>query len=216
VGFFEDLQRVRQEPAVRRLAQLRARDRELAEDALQQTYWNVARVPHPETIRDLRAFFCRALINEIRRLLSQSAAVSVEDIATTSDRQQISTSSARTSLSDVEDEVCSQTLAQALLARLKNNHSLLVASVPGRSPSHQRYKTAVVAAAASILRMLLTQHVINADWNSVLKDEYPDYLDEHGVARNARDQRLSRARRDVVDVLKQIVSRGESPGELSY
>jgi hypothetical protein len=216
VRFFEDLQRVRQEPAVRRLAQLRARDRELAEDALQQTYWNVARVPHPETIRDLRAFFCRALINEIRRLLAQPTAVSVEDIATTSDRQQMSTSSARTSLSDVEDEVCSQTLAKALLARLKNNHSLLVASVPARSPSHQQYKTAVVAAATSILRMLLTEHVINADWNSVLKDEYPAYLDEYGLSRNAKDQRLSRARRDVVDVLKQIVSRGESPGELSY
>jgi DNA-directed RNA polymerase specialized sigma24 family protein len=64
VGFDQDLTRVAQDPAIRRLAERRAGSRELAEDAMQETYYAVARVKNPETIRDLGAFFRASLVNQ--------------------------------------------------------------------------------------------------------------------------------------------------------
>lgn len=206
MGFFEDLQRVRQEPAVRRLAQVRARDRELAEDALQQTYYNVARAAS-ENIRDLPAFFCTALIREIARLRSRLAPIPVEDIDTVPDHQHVPTPPAHDASSHVDDEVCSRLLAQTLLARLEKHHHPLMAAVPGRSPDHQKYRSAIAVASGRILRLLLTGYVAPVDWNVVLKDEYPQFFDEPELARDAKDQRLSRARCDVRSMLKKIVSR---------
>jgi DNA-directed RNA polymerase specialized sigma24 family protein len=57
MGFDQDLTRVAQDPATRRLAERRAGTRELAEDAPQETYCAVERAKNPETMRDLRAFF---------------------------------------------------------------------------------------------------------------------------------------------------------------
>jgi Sigma-70 region 2 len=211
MGFHDDLVLLRHDPGIVRLALRRARSREAAEDALQETYYNVARMD-PGTIHDLRAFFCKALINEIRRQLSQANAIPVDDIAITSDRLQISTPTASISSTDVEDEACSRELAETLIARFEEHHSSLIASIPRRSPSDQSYRAAIAAASMRILRLLLAGDVVRADWNSVLRAEYPQYLDDPHLTRDAMDQRLSRARRDVRELLRKIIP----PGRLSY
>ena len=49
----------------------------------------------------------------------------------------------------------------------------------------------------------------SADWNAVLKSEYPQWCDEPALARDAIDQRLSRARGDVQSLLRAIFPRDE-------
>ena len=67
-----------QDPQVRKLALRYARNPELAEDALQDAYYAVARVKNPERIKNLRAYFCRTLINEVSHL-RRFRATTVED-----------------------------------------------------------------------------------------------------------------------------------------
>jgi hypothetical protein len=203
MSFDDDLVRLRHDPEIVRLALRRADSHEAAQDALQETYYNVARVPS-ESIRDLRAFYCKALIHEIARPFTRPRDLLVEDAGTPGHTPQDSNPSAPS-----DDEACAALLARTLLTRLTQRHDPLMASVPGRSPDHQRYRTAIAAAAARILRLLLVGHVAPADWNFVLKDEYPQYFDEPQLARDAKDQRLSRARHDVRDLLRKIVKRAE-------
>jgi DNA-directed RNA polymerase specialized sigma24 family protein len=206
--FHEDVARVARDPAISRLAERRAGSRQLAEDALQETYWNVARA-NPETIRDLRAFFCTSLIREIVHQRARTNAIPIEGIDALQDLQRGSTSSGNRPPTAVEDEGHQLLLAETLLARIERDRDLLMASVPRRSPDRRRYRAAIVAAARTILRLLLAGHVAPADWNAVLLSEYPQWYGEPGLARDAIDQRLSRARRDVQMLLRKIVSRDE-------
>ena len=48
--------------------------------------------------------------------------------------------------------------------------------------------------------------VASADWNTILRVEYPQWWDEPGLDRANFDKRLSRARSDVRDLLKRITA----------
>ena len=181
-GFREDLARLVHDPAIRRLAERRAGSRELAEKALQETSWSVARVRDPETIPDVRAFFVRSLLHEINHQRRAAARTSVE-------------AEARLRL-----------LAETLVTRLERDRDLLTTLVPGRSPDHGRYRNAVVAVAKAIVLLLLEGEVTSADWNAVLKSEYSQWYDEPGQAHDVLDQRLSRARRDVQSLLQTLAT----------
>jgi hypothetical protein len=89
---------------------------------------------------------------------------------------------------------------------------LLIASVPGRSPDQHRYRVTIVATARRILDLLLEGCVTSADWNAELTARYPQWCNEPGLARDAIDQRLSRARSDVRALLRSIVTREELTG----
>jgi DNA-directed RNA polymerase specialized sigma24 family protein len=207
MGFHEQLERVRFDPAIRRLALQWARDPYLAEDALQETFWSVSRTKDPDRIIDVRAYFTTVLKREsTHQLKLASAAIPSEDIGETSDQELTTAPIGHGRPSDVAEEVCSGLTIAAMLARFQRERGQLMARVTGRSPDHQRYRAAIVAAAGKLLRLLLTGHVIRAEWNTVLKNEYPEYLGESGLARNAVDQRLSRARRDMLLLLRQIIS----------
>src|SRR5215469_18146829 len=77
--FYAELAKIRSDPEIWGLALRRAGKHDLAQDALQETYYSVARVKDPDHIENLRAFFCRALINEINRMLGRPGPVPVED-----------------------------------------------------------------------------------------------------------------------------------------
>lgn len=208
MGFREDLARLVRDPAIRRLAHARAGSRELAEDALQETYCAVARVKSPQAIQDLRAYYCRSLIREIIHQRSPSSLVPVEDIATTAEQERAG-SPFRDPPTSVENEACIRLLAETMLTRLEHDRDQLMSSVPARSPDHRRYRAAIIAAAQVILLLLLRGDTAPADWNTILKSGYPQWCDEPGSPRDARDQRLSRARRDVQSLLRTILSRYE-------
>jgi DNA-directed RNA polymerase specialized sigma24 family protein len=208
MGFEDDLARIAQDRAIRGLAVARAGSHELAEDALQETYWAVSWVKGLGRIYGLRAFFVTSLIREINRQRARSTLVPVEDVDTTAEQGRGS-SSIGNPPSSVEDEASRRLLAETLLTRLNRDRDQLLASVPARSPDHRRYRTAIVAAAKTILLLLLEGPVASADWNAALQAKYPQWCGEPGLARAAADQRLSRARRDVQALLQKILPRHE-------
>jgi DNA-directed RNA polymerase specialized sigma24 family protein len=208
MALHENLATLVNDPAIRRLAAARAGNRELAEDALQETYWAVARVKDPGRIEDLRAFFCTCLLREINHQRTRSTPVRFQAPDTTTEQGRGS-SSIGNPPSSVEDEASRRLLAETLLTRLNRDRDQLLASVPARSPDHRRYRTAIVAAAKTILLLLLEGPVASADWNAALQAKYPQWCGEPGLARAAADQRLSRARRDVQALLQKILPRHE-------
>lgn len=204
MGFRDDLARVAQDPEIRRYAERRAGSRELAEDAIQETYWAVARVKNPQTIRDLRAFFRTAVAREISHQRGRSIPAPIDDIATTIDLHRNYASSSSSVPPSVDSEVALRMLGEELLACLDRHRNQLMASVPRRSPDQRRYGTAIIVVARKILSLLLDGPVSQADWNAILKSEYPQWCDEPDLTRDAIDQRLNRARRDVQLLLRQI------------
>ena len=208
MGFLDDIAKLVEDPDIRRLAERRAGSRELAEDALQETFRAVAQIKDPESIRDLRAFFCKSLIHEINHQLARPAPVLTEDIGTISERRQVRTSSSGpTPPVSVESEAHLRLLAGAVLTRLERDRDGLMAAIPARSGDGRRYQATIVTAALTILLLLVEGSATSADWNSVLKSAYPHWCDEHGLAPAAIDQRLSRARNDVRLLLQAIFPR---------
>jgi hypothetical protein len=205
MGFHDDLARIVADPEVRRLAERRAGCRELAEDALHETYWAVARTKSPSDIRDLRAFFCTSLIREINHQRTRQAPVPTQDIEGLSDRRQVAAPhAAGPPPTSVEGQASLRMLAQVVLARLKAAPEGLTVLIPARSDDANRYRDAIIGAAITILNLLLEGYVVQADWNAVLRAAYPQWCDEPGLARDASDKRLSRARHDVQDLLRAL------------
>jgi hypothetical protein len=207
MGFLDDLAKLVQDPAIRRLAERRARCRELAEDALQDTFRAVAQTQHPEAIADLRAFFCKSLIRAIYRQLTLSAPIPAEDIAAIADSRQGLASSGTSAPASVESEADLRLLAEAALTRLERDRAELMAMVPARSDDPRRYRRMIVAVTERILRLLFEGPVATADWNAVLRLEYPQLCGEPGLAHDALYQRLSRARADIQSLLRVILPR---------
>jgi len=206
-SFLDDLAELVQDPAIRRLAERRAGSRELAEDALQETFRAVAQTRNPEAIEDLRAFFCKSLIHAINRQLTLSAPVPAGDIAAIADSRQGLSSSGTSPSASVVSQAHLRLLAEAALNRLERDRARLMAMIPARSGDPRRYRRIIVAAAGTILRLLFEGPVTMADWNAVLQSEYPQLWDEPGLAHDALYKRLSRAREDIQLLLQVILPR---------
>jgi DNA-directed RNA polymerase specialized sigma24 family protein len=210
MGFLDDLAELVEDPAVRSLAERRARSRELAEDALQETFRAVAHTQYPEAIQDLRAFFCRSLMREISHQLARPVPILTEDIGAISDRHQGLTCSSGTSPpASVTSEAHLRLLAEVAHTRFERDRGELMALVPERSSDPRRYRSTIIAAARTILRLLFEGHVTSADWNVVLKAEYPQWCDEPELAHDAIHQRLSRARGDIQLLFQAILPKDQ-------
>jgi DNA-directed RNA polymerase specialized sigma24 family protein len=210
MGLHEDLVRVAADQRMRRLARRRAGSPQLAEDALQETFHNVAQTKHPETIVDLYAFFRTALIHWINQQLTRPSAVPVPDVALISDVQQGQTwplAAARPV--SVEDEAHLNLLTETLLRRLDRDHDDLMALVPARSDDPRHYQRAITESAQTIFELSMDGYVAATDWNAILKNAYAEWFDEPALTRDAIDQRLSRARRDVQALLQAIFSQDQ-------
>jgi DNA-directed RNA polymerase specialized sigma24 family protein len=207
--FGDEVARIAQCPEIQRIAERRAASVELARDALQETYRTVAQTKNPGSILDLRAFFCRSLINEIARQRARTAPVLVEDIGATAEQQQRNgPSSGGSPPENLENEAMVRMLGERMLRQLERDHDQLMASVPGRSRSQARYRFAITRVARTILCLLLEGPVTSADINAILDAEYPQLFGTPGP-QDAIHQRYSRARRDVQAILQQLVTRDE-------
>lgn len=208
MGFHEELARIATDPDMFRRALRRARSRELAEDALQETARAIAERRNRTAIENLPGFFYVSLIREIDHQLGRPTAFPTEDIGATSDRCQDPASLFQDS---VEGEADLRMLAETVLSRFECGQARdhLTTLVPARSDDPRRYRAAIVGAAKVVFVLLLDGYVNAADWNAILKAAYPQWCDEPGLARAAIDQRLSRARRDVQVLLRSVLSRDQ-------
>lgn len=212
MDFREDLARLATDPGMFRRALRRARNRELAEDALQETARALAERKSPEAIENLPGFFYISLIREIDHQLGRPVAIPTGDIAAVSDvGQDHASPSAALPPCSVEGEADLRILAEAVLSRFRHEPARngLIALVPARSEDPRLYRAAIVFAAKVIFELLLEGYVTLADWNAVLKAAYPQWCDEPGLACTTVDQRLSRARRDVQSLLRSVLSRDQ-------
>jgi hypothetical protein len=193
------------DPEVRRLAVRRTEDPDLAEDALLQAMCAVAQVADLERIKDLKAYFCRVLINEIYRLRGQLAAARPCDPATLAEMGDTRMAGRRSE----ETAVVTRLTVRTWLERFHARRTHLRASVPGRSGQPGRYRDLIVAVAEDMVRGAFHGDISQADTNEALQAAFPEWFGRPGAADNIHHQHLSRAHRDVRAVLRAVVNRDE-------
>lgn len=203
--FLRHLLEIRQDSRVKGLARREAGSLDLAEDALQEAYYAVSQVKNPGEIRNLRAYFCKVLVHEARRLRGQLGAYPVDDVAGLADMPQNMLVSAPP-VPPVDEVVCWRLTARAWLESFAAQRAHLLRKVPGRSPDPVRYRQLIVATAERVLLSIVSGDVSEADGNLALAAAYPEWFGGDGCAAGNGHQRFSRARADVCRLVRHVVN----------
>jgi hypothetical protein len=207
--FRHELWAIWEDPEVRSLALRRAKNPEVAEEALQSTYLTVSRMANPERIENLRTYFCAVLLREIYRELSKLRVEAPADFAAFDDVRQGRPGINSPAPRPFQEEVQTRLLGQRWLAAFRARPEL-AARVPRRSPDPDRYRRLIVRVAENMLRVILKEDPdINPDINEALRGGYAEWFAARDSGGNTRDQRLLRARADVSALLRTIVERGD-------
>jgi DNA-directed RNA polymerase specialized sigma24 family protein len=203
----EQLTEIREDPGIKRLARRYSGHPDLADDALQRTYYILARLENLEQIKNLRAYFCKVLIREVHRERGQLGAALVEDFTRVVEARQ--DAGGPVSPSSVDDTVGFSLQARSWLKRLADERDGLLAAIPARSDDPDRYRAVIYAAAEQVLRDGINAEPSDADTDDAFRAAYPEYFDQPDRLPNTLYQRFHRARDDVKDLLQAIVNRGE-------
>lgn len=204
-SYLQQLLAIWEDPQVKNLARAWARDPDLAEDALQETYYAMARVKNPELIEDARSYFCRVLMRKTKCLRGQLGAAVVDDFSGLADACQRKLGGGV--LSPPFDElVNTKLLARKWLRCLASRGAALTQDVPGRSPDPDRYRLAVVTTAVWMLLAIVRGDFRQEDLNPTLRAAFREWFAADGVAANNIQQRLSRGRADIGNLLKIVIS----------
>lgn len=207
-GFQQELLEIWRDPRIRKFALWRAGDPDLAEDVLQETYHAVAGRKHPERIEDLRAYFCRVLINKVYELRGQLGATLVEDFESLVETREHGVVCSLVT-PPFDEMIATSMVAQTRLERFAAQRERLRVAVAGRSADPGRYRDLIVAVVEQVLRDNLGGDVSEADSNQALRAGYPEWFGPKERADNNAHQRFTRARADVRDLLKAVVNRDE-------
>jgi|ERR1039457_3670784 hypothetical protein len=208
-SFHEELLSICTAPETWRLALRRAGSRDLAEDALQETFYSVSRVKDPGHIENLRAFVCKALIHEIYHQRGLLRPIPVENPETAAGCRQQGLPLSNPAPNAVDGEAVWFVLAGTWFTRFHREREELAVIVPERSNDSRRYRQVIVAVAEKILRDAMEGQVSSADCNEALQAAHPSWLNEPGCEPDTLYQRLSRARQDVRMLLQVVVTREE-------
>ncbi len=208
--FHEELRKIREDPQLARYALACAgHDPDLAQDGLDDAFWSLGRVQHPERIRSLRAVVFRAVKNAINRQRNQLGAALVEDFGAVAERQQDRPGCHALPSRPYDETICLYLLAETWLRQFTTRHAELTTKIPGRSPDPERYRDAVAVTAEWLLLAIISGDVCDADHNPALRAAYPEYFNDPDAAENTLHQRYSRARADVRSMLQSIIDRDD-------
>ena len=180
----------------------------MAEDALQETFYALARIRQPQHIDDLRKYFCKVLIHSVYRLRGQLGAVTVDDAGGLVD------ASGRGFGGEAPQPLLDEVVHTNMVARnwherLAKHRAALTGSVPGRSPEPGRYRDVIMTTAEGMLLAIVIGDFREVDLNLALRAAYPEWFAERRVAMSNIHQRLTRARADIRDLLKTVISLDE-------
>jgi hypothetical protein len=201
--FYRELLAIAGDPRVVSLARRRAGDYDLAEDVIQEALYSVSRVSDPERIADLRAYFCTVVIREAGRLRSVQRALPFDDPEVATSARRVDGGAPRT----LEDAVVARLMAKTWLSQFRQRKQELRAAVPGRSTHPECYRDHILSATEAFLMAAALDEASEKGTREKLLDGYPAWFAEPGCAKNARDQRFSRAHADVLALLRQVVAR---------
>ena len=205
----QQLAEILEDPRIRSLALRYAAHPALADDALQSTYYAMARLKHLDQIQNLRAYVRKVLIREIHRERGQLGAIVVDDFARVAEAHQEAAGCHPVPPPAVDDAVCATVQAEAWLERFAAQRDYLRAGVPARSDEPDRYRAVIYDAAGQVLYDGINGESSEADTNPALRAAYPGYFDQPDAAPNALYQRFRRARTDVRALLQAVVRRDE-------
>lgn len=206
--YLEQLVAIRKDPRVEKLARTKARDPDLAEDVLQEAYYAMATMKHPEHIEDLRKYFCTVVVRMAYRLRGQSRAVAIVDVAAVADT--CARKLGGEALPPPFDEaIITKLLARQWLRFLADQGTALICGVPSRSAEPDRYRVVVATTAVWMLRAIVRGDFKHEDLNLTLRAAFREWFAEDGVPASNTQQRLSRGRADIGDLLKTVISRDE-------
>ncbi len=196
---------------MRGLAIRYARDHDLAEDALQETFYAVARVSDPSRIDDLARYVRRVLQRKVVELLESPCAHLSDDLdaliaASSGGVRRPNTKRPVVMGSPVQDLAVRRAQAKAWIGRLSR---LSKTSVPRRSADPERYQRVIATVARRVLPAMLEGEVSSADLDHFLIAAYPEWFASRQSSTSTRDQRLCRGRREVSGLLESVVSRDE-------
>lgn len=200
--FYRELLAIAGDPRVMGLARQRAGDRDLAEDVIQETVYIVSRMPNPERIANLRAYFYTVMVHEAARLRTMRAKLVLCDPESGTGARHTGGHGLRT----LEDAVVARLMAQTWMAQFRQRKQQLRATVPGRSAHPERYRDHIVAAAEAFFEAAALHEASGEGVRRTLLDAYPEWFAEPGCAQNTRDQRFSRAHADLLALVRQVVA----------
>jgi DNA-directed RNA polymerase specialized sigma24 family protein len=195
-----------QDPQVRGYARRCAGDRDVADDALQSTYYAVARLKHLVEIENLKAYFYRVLRREIVSERAELGAVLLEDFPRAAEYSQSDSRVPDESSEGFEDAACTSVQFWYLRKELIADRDKMLASVSARSADRSRYREVIYAAASQILSAGMKGEASEADSIEAFRESYPEYFAQSGVAANTCHQRFLRARADVRALLQAVAS----------
>jgi hypothetical protein len=205
--YLERLAVIREDPQVKNLAHRRAGDPELAKDALQEAYYAMAKMD-PVQIEDLRKYFCTVVTHTAYRLRGQLRAAVVDDPAGLVDAS--GRKLGGESLPPTFDEaVHTNMMGDNWRECLAMNHVALTSNVPGRSPDSDKYRNVIATVSKEMLNAILTGDFREVDLNLALRAAYPEWFAERCVGVSNIYQRFARARADIRDLLKTVISLDE-------
>jgi hypothetical protein len=207
--FQRQVQEILRDPKVIAFAVRRARNPDLADDALQSAYLHIISVEHPENIRNLRSYCFTTVANEIRALYTLPRPVLVDDVETITAPQPSPALYGPVCERSVADQACTTAQAQVWLNRHVARHDELIRKIPGRSADRARYREVIYAAAKQAFLGHLSLEPNDPAFPEILKEVYPDYFDDPAAVPNTLHQRISRARDDITAILQLLIKREE-------